>query len=54
MDHAGLEEIIETIGLNSPEDLRQCEKADLVQLTRTLKKVQQKNFLEILFGKSRY
>lgn len=50
-DQEGLDDLIENIGLCDAHDLRHCEKADLLQLTKTLKKVPQRKFLAMLFGK---
>ncbi len=50
-DQEALDNIMEEIGVNGPEDLRQCEKTDLLHMTKTLKKVQQKKFLEVLLEK---
>ena len=50
-DQEALDNIMEEIGVNGPDDLRQFEKTDLVHMTKTLKKVQQKKFLEVLLEK---
>ena len=48
-DQESLDMIMDEIGLNKADDLRNCEKTDVVKITKTLKKVQQKNFLDVLF-----
>lgn len=50
-DQDALNDIVDSIGLNDFNDLRHCERTDVLLLTRTLKKVQQKKFLDTLFGK---